>query len=193
MNAQRSRQSDRPSATPTSPRQGSGAEGDTVMPQINEGFIDRLIQLTTASADIDFRRQLTEEYQRTSLAIVPQRYAVAYDRSILEIVRSGGNGARGLTPETIAKEMASTRGEVRQLAATVHEIHKAVSRNLNPSTELLRAGAPYTRLDRTVSVKKLVLWGVLTCALALLIAVVFSLLHSRMREEDEAERVAAAS
>lgn len=152
---------------------------EAVTTQINESFIDRLIDLTSRSVDSDFRKEMAEEYQRATLAILPAEEAVAYDKAVLESVRSTG-AASGANAQDVARELASTRDEVRQLAFKVQEMYKIISRTLNASTELLAPGMPQTTIERGVSPVRLVLFGVLFTLLSLAVTVLLALVHSRI-------------
>ncbi len=153
------------------------AEGQVVT--INESFIDRLIDLSSRSVDSDFRKEMAEEYQKATLAVVPAEEAVAYDKAVLQSVRST-SAASGADAQDVAREIASTREEVRQLALKVQEVHKVISRNLNASTELLAPGLPQTHIERGVSPVRVALFGVLITLLALAATVLLALVHSRI-------------
>jgi len=181
-----------PNAVTTAPSSSSGQEGtESVTTQISDTFIDRLIQLTNRSVDSEFRQRMAEDYQLATLSIVPAQQAVAYDRSVLELVRNSGGTVNGTNAEAIAREITTTREEVRQLAVKVHELHKIVSRNLNSSTELLVTGTPRTRMERSLSPIRLILIGVLLTLIALVVTVLLSLVHSRMRGEKNSEDAAS--
>lgn len=123
------------------------------MPQINDTFIDRLMQITSSASDHEFRQRLADRYRVAAEAIAPLEQAVDYDRSVLALVRgtsAGGGTSRG----AVEQQIGATRQEVRQLVVQIHEIYKVLSANLNPSTEHMTAtGAPTTRVDRTMSIK----------------------------------------
>ena len=132
---------------------------------------------------------LTDRYRDASLSLVPLQEAVAYHSSVLATVRAGGSGD-AITREAVEQQIQATREEVRALVTKMHEIYRNLSRNLNPSTELIaRTGVPTTRVVRGVSVKQLAIYGVLTAFLALPLLIFLSLLHNRVREEDEAEEL----
>lgn len=176
-----------PSATGTSG--GAAAAPETVMPQLSDSFLERLIQLTSSTKDADYRQYLTDRYRDASLSLVPLQEAVAYHSSVLATVRAGGSGD-AITREAVEQQIQATREEVRALVTKMHEIYRNLSRNLNPSTELIaRTGVPTTRVVRGVSVKQLAIYGVLTAFLALPLLIFLSLLHNRVREEDEAEEL----
>ncbi|HEX2121188.1 MAG TPA: hypothetical protein VHL59_06040, partial [Thermoanaerobaculia bacterium] len=183
-----------PTQGPVPPsRNGAEAprDSETVMPQLSESFIERLIQMTANSADTEYRQRLTKEYHEQSLLVVPLQEAVAYDMAILELVRTAGGGD-GITREMVAGQLASTRTEIRDLTVKVHEIYRAVSRNLNPSTQLVTLmPTPASRIERSLSLKKIVLYGLLTCLVALPLIIIFCLIHNRIREEDAEEGYAA--
>jgi hypothetical protein len=169
-------------STPAPPR------GDGVTPQLSDTFLDRVIQLTANSADSTYRKMLTEEYREAALSVVPYKQEVAYDEAVIAVIRGASGGGGGMTVERVDQQLTATRDEVRRILLNVHEIHAAVSRNMNPSTQLLtRLGVPATQFERSIGIKKLALYGVLTIFIALPIIVVLCLLHNRIREEEAAE------
>jgi len=175
-------------ARPASP--SSGAPAEVLMPQLSDSFLERIVMMTTSTADITYRKTLTENYRQAAINVIPMQHAVAYDRAVLDVVRSAGNGGRSssITREMLDRQLMATRDEVRRTVVQVHEIHAAVSRNMNPSTQLLSLiGVPATRHERSIGVKKLALYGILTGFIALPIIVILCLLHNRVREEEAAE------
>jgi len=168
------------------PRQ-SAAGSETVMPQLSDSFIERLIQLTSSSTDHEFRQKLAERYREAAVAVAPLERATAYDRSVLELMRRAGADGT-ITRDEADKQIGTTRMEVRQLVDVVHEIYQKISANLNPSTELMRVTAEPSRYtERSIEAKKLALIGVLIWLAALPIVIMTCLLHHRVREEEEVE------
>lgn len=166
---------------------GSKAGGETVMPQLTETFLERLVQLASSSNDPQYRQSLTQGYRQAALRGVPLQAAVAYHESILNFVRSGPTGDK-ISRNVADQQILATRNEVRGLVTKMHEIYRGLSRNLNASTELItRTGVVTTRVTRSISIRQLALYGVLIAFLALPLLILFSLLHNRVREEDQAE------
>lgn len=180
-------------ATKSTP--GQSTVNETVMPQLNDSFLDRIIQMTSNAADLTYRKALSEDYRESSLRVVPMQQGAAYDQAVVEVVRSAvPSGSSTLTRQAVDRQLADTREELRRIVVNVHEIHRVVSRNMNPSTELLSLiGVPATRFERSIGLKKLALYGILTCFIALPIIVVLCLLHNRVREEEAAERSVSVS
>lgn len=166
---------------------------ETVVPQINDTFFDRLLQITSNSVDREYRQRLADRYREATEAIAPLEQAVEYDRSVLALVRGTGPGS-GVTREAVQQQIGATREEVRQLVVQIHQIYKVLSENLNPSTELITVtGAPTTRVERTLSIKRIGLYGLLTLFIAFPIILFGCLIHNRIREEDAASEHTADS
>ena len=170
---------------------GKTSETATLMPQIGDTFIDRLIQLTSRTADTDFRQRMAQDYQSEALALGPAEAAVAFDQSMLDSVRNVTGTVSPASADQIEKELATTRDNVRRLAVKVGELHKVISQNLNPATELVSPGTPRTRVFRALSLKLVIIVGILFVLIALVVAAVLSIFHSRVRE-GEAEEAAMA-
>jgi hypothetical protein len=49
----------------------SDVTAETVMPQLSESFMDRLIQITSNSVDLTYRQRLAEDYRDTLINVVP--------------------------------------------------------------------------------------------------------------------------
>lgn len=169
----------------------AAGETATLMPQIGDTFIDRLIQLTSRSADTDFRQRIAQDYQREALSLGPLEAAVAFDRAVLDSVRGANGPVTPVSAEQVEQEIATTRTNVRALAVKVQELHKVISQNLNPATELVSAGTPRTRMFRAMSLKIVIVVGILLLLITLVVAAVLSIFHSRVRA-GEAEEAAMA-
>jgi hypothetical protein len=171
------------------PTNSSQQQNGSVMPLLQDSFVDRMMQLASNSADLGYRKTLTEEYRESAIRVAPLEQYVAYDQTILDTVRRNAGGGAPMTRQAVDQQLAVMRTDLLGIVHNIHEIHGAVSRNMNPSTQLLTLiGVPATRFERSIGVKKLVLYGILTCFIALPIIVVLCLLHNRIREEEEAER-----
>ena len=192
INATPAAQSVTPGPDSGSPRPaGTAKESETIMPQVNDTFIDRLIQLSASSADTEYRQSLSNEFRRLSYAVIPLQQAVAYDQTILDLALKSSTSGEA-DRESVRAELVARRSEARRLAVQVHEVHKTLSRNLNPSTQLLTPSAPVTRVERGLSLGKMFLFGILTLCVAFIAAVILSLLHNRIRTEEVAEAASAS-
>jgi hypothetical protein len=167
-----------------------GAEGETVMPQINDSFLDRLMALSKQATDTQYRQKIIQQYKDEVAATIPLEQAVSYQQQVLDEMKSGAvSSAPRSSEQAVRAEIDGATTEVRQMIMKVNEIYGLLSRNLNPSTQLFSVvGPPTTRIERARTLSRLALYGVLVLLVSLPLIVIFCLLHNRVREE-EAELV----
>jgi hypothetical protein len=164
------------------------APGETVMPQLSDTFLDRLLTLTSQSADTQYRQKLVDEYRIASKETIPFEQAVAYDQQILQEVRGSSAGGAAASAAAVQAQMVGTQQQVRALIGSVNQIYQIVSRNLNPSTQLFTmAATPITRTERTRSLARLALYFILILLIALPMIIIACLLHNRVRREEATE------
>ncbi|MEA2571444.1 MAG: hypothetical protein QOI24_3445 [Acidobacteriota bacterium] len=177
-------------ASPALDRNGSRQPAaETLMPQINDSFLDRIVAMTNQSVDILYRQKLADDFRRGLRGLIPMQQAVAYDREVIAMLRTAPSaGGSGMSADQVRAELAATQNEVRMLVGRVNEIYEQVSRNLNPSTELYTLTAPPTaHTERTRNLKNLAMYDLLAVFIALPIIIVLCLLHARVREEEQEE------
>jgi hypothetical protein len=163
--------------------------GETVMPQLSDSFLDRIMALTSSVADREYRQQVVERYRDASLDVAPVMAAVTYDQQLLRAVETSGRGA---SPESLASargQIEEIREEARKSVLQLNELYGEISKNLNPSTQLFTYLGPVSeRAERGVPLQKLALYGLLAVLLSVPIAIVGALIHNRVRDEDASER-----
>jgi hypothetical protein len=162
--------------------------GETVMPQLSDTFLDRLMALTSQSADTKYRQKLVDEYRDASKESIPLQTVVAYDLQLVREVGSATGGGATIDGASAHAQIVAAQQQVRLLIANVNQIYQVVSRNLNPSAQLFTmTEPPSTRTERAQSLAHLFLYYVLILLLALPVIIVACLLHNRFREEEAAE------
>lgn len=167
---------------------------DTVMPQISDSFLDRLMTLTSQSLDIQYRQKLVDDYRRASQGIIPAQDAVSYDQEVLAQVKETANATGALQAAEVRDEIEMAKKDVRQALSRINNIYNAISSNLSPSKELYTLTAPpVVRTEHSRSLAQLALYGVAVLALSLPVIVVVCLIHARVREEDASESQASGS
>ena len=158
------------------------------MPQLSDSFLDRLLTLTSQSADMQYRQKLVDEYRIAAKETIPFEQAVAYDQQILQEVRGSSAGGAAVSAAAVQAQIVGTQQQVRALIGNVNQIYQVVSRNLNPSTQLFTTAAtPTTRTERTRSLARLGLYYILVLLIALPAIIFACLLHNRVREEEATE------
>jgi hypothetical protein len=179
-------------SAPGRPKPANG-NGETVMPQFTDSFIDRLMALTHQAGDVEYRQKLVDDYRTAAAATVPAQQEVQYDQEVLNLVRSAPAGGPTATlGAQVSKDIETSDAEIRQLISRVNEIDEIVSRNLNPATELFALTAPpTTHTERSLSLSKLALFGALTMLVSLMLIIGACLMHARVREEERIEGYSA--
>lgn len=178
---------------PSRPPQQAQQRPDTVMPQINDSFLDRLVALTSQSSDVQYRQKAVDDYRKATQAVIPAQEAVSYDQEVLALVKNTAVTAPPPPAGEVQTEIEATRGEVKQLVGQINDIYNTISRNLSPSKELYTPTAPpVARTEHARSFTQLALYGIALLALSLPLIVAFCLVHARLREEESAEPYLAA-
>jgi hypothetical protein len=179
-------------ASGTSNGQGQ-QNGETLVPQISDSFLDRLVTMANQAADVHYRQQVAEQYQHAALMLPAAQQAVAYDTDILAQVRNGGGTNATVGPEDVRARVSGTQHEVRDLVAKMNDLYVIVSRNLNPATELYTAtSVPVMKVERTLSALRLLAYGVVLFLVAIPIIIMACLVHYRIQRERSEERAAEA-
>jgi len=161
---------------------------DTVMPQISDSFLDRLVTMTSQFSDIPYRQKLVDDYRRASQAVIPAQQSVTYDQEVLSQVRNTAIGPLAGQAADVRNEIAATQREVKQLLSHVNSIYDAISSNLSPSNELYTLTAPpVVRTEHSRSLTQLALYGVALLALSLPVIILLCVIHARVREEEASE------
>jgi len=173
--------------------QGQQQNGETVVPQISDSFLDKLVTIANQASDVHYRQQVADQYQQAALLLPAAQQAVAYDTDILAQVRSGGSSTAAARPDDVRTRVNGTQREVRDLVAKMNDLYMIVSRNLNPATELYTAtSVPVMKVERTLSAIRLLAYGVVLILVAIPIILMGCLVHYRIQREQSEERAAEA-
>lgn len=155
---------------------------------LNDSFLDRLVKMTNAGADREYRQALVNEIRVASLQTLPLETKVTFDEQVIEQAQRASAGR----PEPAARAALqasydASRRRAIQAVNEVNEIHELLSRNLQPPAQLFALAGPVTvRVERSISLVRLALGGLITLAVALALLVIAALAHHRfLREEKE--------
>lgn len=185
-----------PDPTPSSGDNGSGSNPpetrptitEGVTPQLSEGFLERLVSITSSSGDMAYRQRLVDDYREAATRVIPLEAAVAYDREVIAQLRSAPAAQSGITAENVEQQINEMQAQMHDALMKVNELYATISRNLEPDTHLFTTtGVPSTRSDRAVDPKRLAGLGILILLLSLPLIIAGVLIHNRMRQEDEAD------
>src|SRR5262249_41903424 len=146
-----------------------GREGETVMPQLSDSFLDRLGMLTRQVNESPFRIKLIDEYARSMKATIRPQQAVSYETQVLNELKAPAAGAAPQVDErAVAADIQRSKAEARRLIGKVGEIYQIILKNTNPSTQLFSVAGPATlRVERPQTFNQLFLYGIVALLLAL--------------------------
>jgi len=132
-----------PRTTPPNPPQGLDTQ--TLIPQINDTFLDRLIAMSsqTQAREVEYRQRLTERIIKDGEALVDLDQAAAYYDTLNKLPRSGGaDTAVG------AAMKAQLKGAYDSLTATLTKLltlyDEVSAQRLNPEATLYAVQDPFT-------------------------------------------------
>jgi hypothetical protein len=169
----------------TGNRGGEKPPAETVMPQLNETFIDRLAGLLNQSADLAYRQKMVDEMRHIQTAMSPAQEAVRYDQELLRDITAP-------PPPLVANEadlrvqLNQVRTQAKVLVSKINEIYTIVSHNLNPETYLYSVTAPpTTSVYRSIPKSRLAIIGVVVMLLSLPIIILLCFVHHRIKEEEQ--------
>jgi hypothetical protein len=187
-----------PSSTASAPQRADKARssapldrqaGDTVMPQLSESFLDRIVDLTKTNADRAYRQKLNEDIKTAALAVVPLDQTVRYDHELIDAFQKPAAHADSGKAAGLDQQWRMVLAEMRSSVSQMNEIYQLASRQLNPSTELYRITGPAVfRVERSVSVGRLAVGSLVAILLAIPLIIAMVLLHNRIGEEEAVER-----
>jgi hypothetical protein len=162
--------------------------GDTLMPQLSDTFLNRLVDLANNTVDREYRQKLSDQIKEASLDVVPAQMAVQYDNELLASF-SSAPGASGVAAASLQPQLRAAVAELKDALVDLNAIYAQASRQLYPETELYRVTAPpMVRVDRATSPARLALFGFLTLPISFPVIVIAALLHNRVREEEAVDQ-----
>lgn len=169
--------------------EGSRQNAETLMPQISDNFLDRIVDLTKEKIDVEYRQDMVTRITDASLETIPYEQEAGYYRQLLNDMQGVNTVARDAAQyQKVRAELGTTFKEVETAIGQVNSLYKLVSMNLNPPTVLFTVTEPaFTWTDRSWSIGRLALYALLTFLVAIPLILGGVLLHSRVVEEERME------
>jgi hypothetical protein len=177
---------------PSAATQRSSGEpngGETVTPQINDTFLDRIVRLSTRIDDRVFRQAMVTDIKEASITTIGPQANVVYDRELIETVKGARPGAPDpATQARIKHEIDSVYSDLQGVVTSLSEIHAAASQQLNPVTELFSfASAPTVRREVALQPIRLIAFGLMLFLMSIPVVIAGCLIHERVEIENAAE------
>jgi len=160
---------------------GGGAGVGAVTPQLDQSFLDRIMGLSTAKDEFDYKRVITDRVILESERMAARAREVAYYEDLAKELRASGGRTAG-SQETVAlikKRSAESFDEIVKGIERTALIYRELSQlNLNPSTTVFAVTSPFTQQTlRSLTLRTVVLYLVLVLMLAIILVPVGCLVH----------------
>jgi hypothetical protein len=155
---------------------------DGIMPQVSEGFLDRIMKLATDSSDMKYRQDLVNETTLATIAeLLPAQRELQYYQNFAAQMTARSSGLAPSTQDAKVVETAENAvyQSILRALGQVSEAYLVLSRNLNPDGVLYTLSGP--AIEHTVhaiAVKQLILIGILVLLLTLPVIILGCLLHA---------------
>ncbi len=161
-------------------------EFQSATPMLTDAFLDRLVTLTSESGDRQYRQKNVNDYRDMSLAILPMEQELTYYGQLRARLNASGTG--GTASQEVRDSIAAQQKEVlERFAENLRAIESAylqLSQSQNSSASMYTVtGGIVQRTERTVSIPKLILNGLLALLLTLPLFAAGAFIHYRLRRE----------
>lgn len=169
------------------PIDADSAGAASVVPQLTEGFVDRLVELARAAEDLTFRRVLINDLRLASLRTVPYQVAADYYQRLIPRLEAT-SWVNRLDEEEMARERQELLAIMERLVFVGDEmesIFELVSRNLNSKNQLYSQTAPAISVtERAYGLSSILALGVVLLLLSLPMLALAALLRQRLKTEE---------
>ena len=159
---------------------------ETMMPQLGESFLDRLLEMSTMNSDVGYRQQLTDRIIQESVAVAALELEQAYYEDLSRSVADLGSRSTDAGDLTIIK--ARFQGAFDQVVTAVDQVNaiydELSTQNLNPTTLLYTVTAPFSmRTQRALSLRTVGLYGILVFMVSFFLVPLGCLLRGYFQRE----------
>jgi hypothetical protein len=145
--------------------------GSTITPQLSESFIDKLVQMSTQSIDVDYRQKLTKNIIDDGMVLAELDRQAEYYRTM----RQSFVAVHGRVDEQIASEVTrrlhASFDEVGRILDQVQSFYRLISKfNLNPDTVIYTVSSPFViRKTSALALSTLVLYIVVVLMASMIV------------------------
>jgi hypothetical protein len=162
-----------------------GAGSGAVTPQLDQSFLDRIMGLSTAKDDSEYKRKLIDRVIVESEKMAARGREAAYYDDLARELRTPSRSVG--SPEMVALIKGRSAEAFNEIVKAIEQtamIYKEISTlNLNPSTTLFTVTAPFTeRTQWPLTLRTVTLYFVLFLMLTLIVLPVGCLMHHAFRK-----------
>jgi hypothetical protein len=160
-----------------------------MIPQLGEGFLDRLIQMSTQTqvSDVQYRQRLTDSVIEGSKELASLDQELAFYDGMQKTLQAGRAGAT-----SSADAIAMVKGRAKKaldaigvaLDQTMSLYRDLSAHNLNPSTQLYMVTQPFIlQTQRSLTLQTIGVYYALILALTLMVVPAGCLAHNALKKK----------
>jgi hypothetical protein len=173
----------------------TGSPGGTITPQLDQTFLDRLMNLSIAKDEFEYRRKITDRIIDESEVVAARAREAAYYEDLAKELRASSGRTVG-SPEAVALIKTRSAQAFEEIVRGIEKtalIYKDLSAlNLNPSSTVFAITGPFTQQTvRPVALRTVGLYLVLVLMLAITVVPIGCLIHHALRVRRTAAPAAA--
>ena len=162
-----------------------GSVGGAVTPQIDQSFLDRIMGLSTAKEEFEYRREITDRVIAESEKMASRAREAAYYEDLAKELRASSGRAVGSSETvTLIKNRSNEAYNeiIKGIEQTALLYNELSTLNLNPSTTVYAVTSPFVQqTQRSLTLRSIVLYFVLVLMLTLVLAPIGCLIHHAFR------------
>lgn len=149
---------------------------------VTDSFLNNIVTLAQNASDLQYRQRYVDDIRGASLATIPLRDAVEYERELLARIRSGSAAGGTASLADLRAQHVQVTGHLKQIANDLQEVRGILSRSLTASGQMYTVVSPPVNIaERGVSMFKLGLGGIVVIIVAALLAILAAVLHWQLR------------
>lgn len=160
----------------------------TIMPQLDQSFLNQLMTLSTAGSDQTYRQHLTDRIIEENERLVSLQRESAFYETLTKNISAGGTHRveDGELAKRITTRLNQAFDGVSTAVQQLMDLHQELSkRNLNPSVTLYAVTSPFfVSTKYGLPLGTLVLYFALIMLMTLIVAPLACLAHSVARQRD---------
>jgi hypothetical protein len=159
------------------------APGQQVTPQLSESFIDRLVQMSTQSIDVDYRQDLTKRIIDDGAVLAELRRQADYYESMRKSFAAVTGRADSAIAADVTRRMGQAYDEVARSIDQVQAFYALLSQqNLNPDAVVYTVTTPFlVRKTSGLSLTTTLLYLFVVVLMALIVIPLACLAHDYFR------------
>jgi hypothetical protein len=157
--------------------------GQSVTPQLSESFIDRLVQMSTQSIDIDYRQNLTKRIIDDGAVLAEMKRQADYYEAMRKSFASVSSRQEATVSADASRRLGQAYDEVARSLDQVQAFYALLSQqNLSPDTVVYTVTTPFlVRTTSGLSLARTLLYLFVALLIALVVIPLACLAHEYFR------------